>query len=433
MAMSSCSVCAIAGVGATSELDNTAWARSIGVSESSVRRHYQHPARVETATEEPVSEKLTGRVNITPDGGEFVDVQTAEEISDWSGIFKRFKLDPEAFIIVGNTVRMSMWQSSKRTDNGDRDVIDLFSYRASFKRKETAGIDLSSLTASVRAWTPTYTLDPQPAGDALTYVVGLADWQLGKGENDGTPGTLKRLQASLAAIIEHIEELRATGVNINHIAFANMGDHTEGVSGSYASQTYQADLNTRDQLALAIDVNMQWIKALTPMFEHASYIACLCNHGTLARQGHDNITDDADNATGFVGDMLEKICNLHPDLSHIQWHVPRDEMITTITASGVNIAAAHGHKISGREDHWLAAQSQLLTQSKKFIPDLWFTAHKHHAAVTDFGPYTRIQATTVDPGSKWWTDISGMYSRPGVTTFVVGESLPGKWSHYRIH
>jgi hypothetical protein len=42
MAMSSCSVCAIAGVGATSELGNTAWARSIGVNEASVRRHLKH-------------------------------------------------------------------------------------------------------------------------------------------------------------------------------------------------------------------------------------------------------------------------------------------------------------------------------------------------------------------------------------------------------
>jgi hypothetical protein len=432
--MPTCSVCAIAGEGATSSLDNTAWAREIGVSEASVRRHYQHPERTAAPVAAPTADKLTGRVDITPNGGEFVDVQTTEEITDWSSIFKRFKLDPDSFVIVGDTVRMSMWQSSKRTDNGDRDVIDLFSYRASFARKATAGLNLADLTGSIRGWKPAATKTKQATtSEPVSYIVGLADFQLGKGENDGTPGTLKRLTASLEAVTAHIHELRATGVNLNHIVFANMGDHTEGVAGSYASQTYQADLNTRDQLALAIEVNMQWIKTLAPMFDEASYLACLCNHGTLARQGHDNITDDADNATGFVGDMLEKICNLHPDLANISWHVPRDEMITTITASGVNIAAAHGHKVSGREDHWLAAQSQLLTQSKKFIPDLWFTAHKHHAAVTDFGPYTRIQATTVDPGSKWWTDISGMYSRPGVTTFVVGESLPGKWSHYRIH
>jgi hypothetical protein len=431
--VSACSVCLIAGVGATSELSNVAWGNQLDVSEASVRRHYSHANKPAPVAAAPESDKLTGRVDITPNGGEFVDVQTEQPVGDWDAVFARFDLDPAKYAVKDNTVRMSTWEQSKRLENGERDVIKLFSYRASFTLKESAGLDLSSLTASVRAWKAPAQVNRIETGEPVSLVVGMADYQLGKGEGDGTPGTLKRLTASLDSIVAHVDELRWSGVNVNHIVFANMGDHTEGVAGSYAGQTYQADLNTRDQLALAIDVNMQWIKALTPLFDSASYFACLCNHGTLARQGHDNITDDADNATGFVGDMLEKVCNLHPDLSHIQWHVPRDEMITTITASGVNIAAAHGHKISGREDHWLAAQSQLLTQSKKFIPDLWFTAHKHHAAITDFGPYTRIQATTVDPGSKWWTDISGMYSRPGVTTFVVGESLPGKWSHYRIH
>lgn len=30
-------------------------------------------------------------------------------------------------------------------------------------------------------------------------------------------------------------------------------------------------------------------------------------------------------------------------------------------------------------------------------------------------------------------DASGMYSRPGTTTFLIGEHLTGKWSEYRIH
>ena len=73
-----------------------------------------------------------GRMELGPDGGEFTDIKTDHPISDWSEVFGRFQLDPDAFEIVDDTVRMSTWQQSKRTDNGDRDVVNLYSYRASY-------------------------------------------------------------------------------------------------------------------------------------------------------------------------------------------------------------------------------------------------------------------------------------------------------------
>lgn len=294
-------------------------------------------------------------------------------------------------------------------------------------------LDLDRLTGSIRGWTPPLQAVYRP-GEPVALVVSMADWQLGKGEGDGTPGTLRRLAASLESILAHVDELRTRGYSLERVVLANMGDHTENVAGSYANQTHTVDLNMRDQLALAVEVNLAWIKALAPLFHKATYAAALCNHGQLSRgQGRDNITDDADNATGLIGDTLRLICNSHDALRDIEWVVPRDEMITRVTAAGVNMPLAHGHKITGKEEDWLAKQSQYLTQAHRFIPDVWHTAHRHHAALTDYGPYTRIQATTVDPGSKWLLDAQGMYSRPGVTTFLIGAHLPGKWAEYRIH
>lgn len=372
-----------------------------------------------------------GKADVTQDGGEFLDVHTDSPVTDWTHIFQRFNLDPEIFEVVDDTVRSSTWQQSKGQDDGTRDVVNLYSYSARFRRKASSYVDVSKIVEGVRKWKAPTT--PKTSGDPLSLVVGLADWQLGKGEGDGTAGTLKRLNDSLAAIVEHVHSLKAQGMNLTHLVLANLGDHTENVAGSYASQTHTVDLNMRDQLTLALEVNMQWIKALVPLFQTATYSACMCNHGQLSRgQGRDNVTDDADNATGLIGDTLRTVCNLHEDLKHIEWVVPRDEMLTLIDASGVRIASSHGHKISGKEEDWLAKQSQYLTREKDFVPDVWLTAHKHHADMKDFGPYTRIQATTSDPGSKYFRDRAGMYSRPGTTTFVVGESLPGKWDHLRI-
>lgn len=382
----------------------------------------------------PAGQTLTGKADVTPDGGEFIDVQTEEPVTDWSQVFARFNLDPAAFDIVDDTVRCSTWQQSKALEDGTRDVVQLYSYRARFRRRTALDTPrLDDLIGSIRAWSPAATPRPSNA-PAVSLIVGLADFQLGKCESgNGTPQTLQRINASLAATQHHIDRLRRDGVNIDHLVLANLGDHIENVNGSYDGQTYSVDLNMRDQLTLAIEVNMQWIKQLAPQFARTTYAACMCNHGQLSRgAGRNNVTDDSDNATGFIADTLRTVCNLHPDLSGIEWVIPRDEMITTFTANGVNVATAHGHKITGKEEAWLAAQSQYLTHTRRFIPELWFTAHKHHASLVDLGPYTRIQATTVDPGSKWLTDSNGQYSRPGVTSFLTAGHLPGKWSHYSV-
>lgn len=421
------------------ELTSRAAEAIYGVGKSTVNNHRagtcgcsdNEPAKTPTP-----AAVLTGKADVSSDGGEFIDVQTEEPVTDWTRVFERFNLDPAAFDIVDDTVRCSTWQQSKALDDGTRDVVQLYSYRARFRRR--ANVDaprLDDLISTVRAWSPYPVPVMRPTTQAVSLVVGLADFQLGKCESgNGTPQTLERINASLAATQSHIDSLRRDGVNIDHLVLANLGDHIENVNGSYDGQTYSVDLNMRDQLTLAIEVNMQWIKQLAPQFERTTYSACMCNHGQLSRgAGRNNVTDDSDNATGFIADTLKTVCNLHPDLSGIEWVIPRDEMITTFTANGVNVATAHGHKISGKEEAWLAAQSQYLTHTRRFIPELWFTAHKHHASLVDLGPYTRIQATTVDPGSKWLTDSNGQYSRPGVTSFLTADHLPGKWSHYSVH
>lgn len=393
------------------------------------REHTTDSAK--NATTAPTGETLTGKADVNSDGGEFIDVQTTNPVTDWTHIFERFNLDPNEFVIVDDTVRCSTWQQSKALEDGSRDIVNLYSYRARFARKTEAGINYADLANQVRNWNPATVAK---GDNPTTYVIGLADWQLGKGEADGTPGTVKRIKQSLANIIEDIHSMQKHGSLPSTLLLANMGDHTENVYSSYANQAYTADLNLREQINLALELNLLWIKTLSPYFSEVIYSACLCNHGQLSRQGgKTNMTDDADNATGLIGDTLQTLCKLHPELEHVQFMIPQDEMITLATTSGVNVAMAHGHKISGPEPAWLAKQAQNLAHRRNFNVDIWFLAHKHHASLVDLGPYTRIQATTNDPGSKYYEDMSGMYSRSGTTVFVTGEQLPGKWDHYRIH
>lgn len=377
------------------------------------------------------ADTLSGRAVFDSDGGEFVDVQTTELLSDFDDIFRRFNRDPGEFVIVDDTVRVSNWQQSKRLENGERDVINLFSYSARFKRRISAGIDVNGMVESLRAWKPATTL-VWPDGEPVTMFVGWADWQLGKGDGDGTEGTKQRILDGFEATEARIRSLQKQGVNITALLIGNMGDHTEMVTGHYTAQRATTDLNLREQLTLALELNLTGIKTLAPLVEETTYAACLCNHGQWQREAGKQITDDSDNATGFLGDTLRTVCDLHPTLSHLNWIIPRDEMITTGVFSGVPVAMSHGHKTTGPEETWLSKQSGWLQATQDFRPELWITAHRHTAAVNDFGPYHRVQCTTVDPGSKSFTDATGKFSTQGTTTFLIGRHNIRRFSHYEV-
>jgi hypothetical protein len=406
------------------------------VGDRTIRRHRAEQCVCYTA-DTPEATVDRGRCEYGPDGGEFSDVTTSTPLklaSDWDHIFRKFNLDPAEYVIVDDTVRCSTWQQSARTKDGDRDIVQLYAYKARFARKQAGAANLAELTRHLRAWKP-----EQRAGSfgfasetPVTMFVGWADWQLGKGEGDGTKGTTARVLESFEKTAERITKLQRDGLNIERVLIANMGDHTEAVTGHYTSQTYSVDLNQRDQLNLAIELNLTGIKTLAPLVRHTTYAACLCNHGQWQRVAGKQITDDADNSTGFIADTLKTVCDLHPDLAHLDWVIPRDEMITTGTYSGVDVAMGHGHKIGGNEETWLAKQTQWLQATRDFRPRLWFTAHRHTADLCDYGPYHRIQCTTNDPGSKSFTDGTGKFSTRGTTTALIGKHSPRMFSHYEV-
>jgi hypothetical protein len=384
---------------------------------------------------EPAITSPTGTADIGADGGEFKDIPSDKPLelaSDWDHVFRQFNLDPNVFEVIDDTIRCSTWQQSKRLENGERDIVQLYSYRARFRRKLAGMVDPAEVIASLREWKPRATFIASTLGEPVTFRDGWADWQLGKGEGDGTAGTKQRVLDGFEKTLDRVKKLRSIGVNVNDLLVANMGDITEAVTGHYTSQTYSVDLNLRDQIALAIELSLTGLKAYVSEFETVTKSFCLCNHGQWQRLGGKQFTDDSDNSTGAIGDTLQVICSMHPDLSGIEFIIPRDEMITTGRFSGVNVAMAHGHKIGGNEETWLTKQAAWLLSERNFRVELWATAHRHTASLDDFGPFHRIQDTTVDPGSKSFTDGTGKFSTRGKTTYVISSTYERKFDHYAV-
>ncbi len=367
------------------------------------------------------------------DGGElFTGILDSPIAEDWSPILRSFGLDPNVFMVVDDKVRMSKWQQSRRTDDGDRDVIWLYSYKAIFKRK--AGVylsedELTKYRTDLNKWKPTKfqnKLNENPT----TFVVNWADWQLGKSAGGGIDATIARVLESFDKTVARIKELRKLGRNIDEIVISNMGDPIEACTGHYASQEFSVQATQRQQLLLALDLWTLGVKTIAPLAEKVKFVSTLSNHGEWQRRNGKNFTTDSDSADGFLADTLKRIFEGTDFIT--EWVIPHDEMCVQIETNNVPVAFTHGHKITGKEIDWLRGQSIKLLRDHNKEPKLWVTAHKHHVKLDDFGPWWRFQCPSLDGGSKWYEDSAAAWSTPGTLTFIVDPRNKNYWSDMEV-
>jgi hypothetical protein len=389
----------------------------------------------EEEVEDVVGQSSKPFAEIGLDGGEISTGILTAPLSDWTSILLSFGLDPNVFEVSDDKVRMSKWQSSKRLENGNRDLVWLYSYKATFTRRKAPKItdsDVDEIRKSIRKFKTNSVKTSVEAPS--TFVVLWSDWQLGK-SSTGVKGTTQRILNSFDKTATRIKELQRAGRNIEQIAFVNLGDPIECVSGHYASQNFSVELTMRQQLLLALDLYTLGINTLSPLVPKRKFISTLSNHGEWTRNGSGKAqTTDSDSADGFLSDALQRIMDGYDLID--DWHIPHDEMTTQVNLSGVECAFTHGHKITGKEFEWLRGQTLRLLKDNGSEPQLWFQGHKHHFLATDFGPFTRFQAPSMDTdgehssnGSKWFTDMSGQWSSsPGTLTMLVGQHDKKKWS-----
>jgi hypothetical protein len=367
------------------------------------------------------------RMTLTP---EHADVETGalpEMVTTWDGVLRHFGLDPVEFAVVDDTVRMSSWQQSKRTESGDRDVVWLYSYKARFKRitNRLPESDVDAAIERIRKRKLTVRRTPGAGlGAPSTVWVGWADWQAHKGSIEELE---RRCFRSFEQTVERIEDLRRIGRNVSALAVGNMGDPFEGCYGNYDSQLFSVSGTKRQQLNAVLDLWTAGMLALAPLFDDVLFLTVLSNHSEWTRStaaGSKPVTSDSDNADGFLAESLKRVLTARGDMGHVRWSIPHDQMVTAETLSGVRVGFTHGHKMPGsnKELDWLRAQSIRLLRSDGTEPRLWMTAHRHHLDVRDFGWAHRLQHPTLEVApSKWYADSTGLWSTPGTLTALIGE------------
>lgn len=390
--------------------------------------------KVGTIEREHIANK--GKLDLGPDGGEFTDVHldAPVEADDWSRVFRIFQLAADEFEVVGDTVRMSTWQQSKATDDGSRDLVQLYSYSARFKRKPKARLsdaDIEAHRKAVQSWRLPTKRKRGPNGGvpSVAAVINLADIQGGKSEGGGVEATRQRLEDGLLNVDRWLARMW-DAYDIDEIVLVNNGDPMENCAGNYAAQLFTVELNHRGQMNFVLDVWEQYARHLFPQFDRAQFVSVLCNHGEFGRMGAaKSQTSDSDNAGGFLAETLRRVLD-RPEFAHVQWTIPHDEMNVYTDVAGVPMAFNHGHKIPGSDaagfEKWLNGQVRGDTQAH--AARIWQTAHRHHFAAWDMGSCSVFQAPSLDGGSKWLKDLTGRYSRSGILAYLVGEHAPLGWS-----
>ncbi len=358
---------------------------------------------------------------------ESVDLHDIENAVDWDDHLRAWGFNPEHFT-VQEPVEIRTWDAIP-----EQGVVQTFVYfKARIWRKRKRE-NLDALIAEIRKHRP---VKIETRTGPAWLVVAAADWQLGKRDQGGSEGIVRRVLALNDSVIQRVKDLRRSGVELGGIAVVGMGDIVEGCKGFYPNQPNQIDLDRREQTTVARRLILSLIRSwsrLTPQM----IVACVPgNHGENRNaDGSYNTLPDKDNDDVAVFEQVAEILAENPErYGHVRFVIPNGEDSITLDL-GTIVAFTHGHHagrggpgVMAKLWTWWTKQTHALHPIGDAM--LLVSAHFHHLIVQQQGPKTHIQCPALEGGSDWYAKRQGYRTQPGTLTFTVTKD--GGWDHLRI-
>lgn len=311
-------------------------------------------------------------------------------------------------------------------ESGDG-VKKSYRVKASPKAQKDAApkLDPNELREAIEgfAFIPRGTIDEQPQ----TFVVTPSDMQIGKTSyNGGTPETIDRVMASFSRA-----EIFAKENSFAEIVIAELGDPLENFY-STSSQEQTNDLDLTGQIRTARRLLLEGIKMLAPYAPKLTYAAVPSNHGSV-RKGFKAPAADNHNDWGLeISHQLEDAVRFNESFDHVSFVRPEklQESLAYTTASGTTLGMVHGHQARGAEKlgEWWKGQTH--GRQPVASADILLAGHWHSFRVQHSGAAKWVMVSPAsDPGSDWFTNITGEYSETGFLSFTT---YNGMWDNLRI-
>lgn len=360
---------------------------------------------------------VTSTPTFDPDGGAEVN---------WVSQFEARGLQPADWELDG-PIQFRFWDAAV----GGGEVRQMRYFKATFKPKSEALMRDEDFTALLEEVSGHKLDAPTPGTGPETLIVCISDWQVGKGDGDGVKGTTDRILAAIDAVAQTIKDTRPSTLLV-----ASLGDTIEQCQGHYPMQAFTAELNHRDQVKLA---RRLFVKALTtwvPLVPETVVAACGGNHGESQRVDGKSFTTFGDNDDLAIWEMVKEIITETGYADRVGWVIPTgSELNSTVEVAGSVVGLAHGHQAgrggSPQVKLWEWWKGQMAGKRPIGDADILLTGHFHHLLVHEpTAGRTHIQVPTMDGGSEWFTQTSGMVSQPGMVTLELDQ---GRWNNLRVH
>ncbi len=349
-----------------------------------------------------------------------VTKRLGEFLAEWG-------FDPDQFVIEDDRIEIRTWDAIISRGETRR----FYYYKARIRRRPKRE-NLERLVAEIRRHRP---VKRPGTGGEWTYVVALADWQLGKADEGGTERVVQRVLAGIDAVVADLRQARKDGWRIGRLVAAGLGDLVEGCTGQYPAQEWSVELDRRTQVKVARRLLLKALQTWVPLVDETTVVCVPGNHGENRQRGR-AFTTPGDNDDVAVFEQVMEILAANPErYGHIEWHIPGDDLTVTVDLDGLVVGFAHGHQARGggaglqHTKLWNWWKNQAHGRSLIGDADVLVTGHYHYLAVTENGARTHIQAPSLD-ASDWYRESYGYGTRRGVLTFLAG---PEGWQRLRIH
>lgn len=376
--------------------------------------------------------------------GEIITGPRADDLDEdspiWAELIADWNIDPSKVEIVP-PIEFRGWDGA--IGGGETKRFKYYKARIRGRRAHVDQVDIDELIREIKRRKP-LKANLKDTGNTVidnaisrAMFVGLSDWQVGKGESDGSQGTVSRILDSLDRLVARIRHLAKTSQKVDVVYLVGLGDLIEGCMGHYSMQTFQIDLDRREQTRVVRRLILKYIDALLGLVDRIVCVAVPGNHGENRNGDGKAYTTFTDNDDLAVFESVAEILDANPERYSSVSVMLADGLSATVDMAGVLVGIAHMHQ--GRQGSWPQQKVEnwwaghALGRSHVADADILVTAHYHHFMCSESTGRTWFQVPAQDPGSAWFREGTGRHSPSGMLTFCVGLGYGArKWGDLAI-
>lgn len=362
---------------------------------------------------------------------------------EFSALLEEWGFDPSRFEIEDDKVEI---RTSTNDDGPDKPTRKFWYYKARVQRKHPK-VDITDLVSYIRTRNPIKPKVWTPSDRA--FLVGNADWQLGKRDYRGTNYAVQAIKNTIPMIGARYDALRDQGHQLGKLIIANMGDSVEGCVGFYPDQEFNVELSRREQVRLGRELCTAQILAWADDFEEVDVIVVPGNHGENRDENGNIFTNNGDNDDIAMIEQVAEAFDLASAASggryeHVKFLIPDNQLTVTQDVYGTIVGFTHGHaggrrpKVGKDLSHtkvWDWWYGQTMGRQPVADADLLLSAHYHYLSVISQGGRTAIQFPPMEDSSEWFVNSNGMGSYAATVSMLIGGGIQGTyqgWSDLHV-